>query len=68
MSGLLPLLRQRMRRDWKQLLFWTIGTGLFAYASYNAVSQSYGELQERQALLVTVMANPVILLFRALPV
>ena len=67
MSGLVPLLRQRMRRDWKQLLMWTVGTGLLAYASYSAVSQSYGELQERQALLVTVMANPVILLFRGLP-
>jgi len=67
MSGLAPLLRQRMRRDWKQLLMWTVGTGLLAFASYSAVSQSYGELQERQALLVTVMANPVILLFRGLP-
>ncbi|WP_457099452.1 ABC transporter permease [Microbacterium sp. P5_E9] len=67
MTGLLPLLRQRMRRDWKQLLIWTIGTGFFAYAAYAGVSQSYGELQERQALLVTVMANPVILLFRGLP-
>ncbi len=67
MSGLLPLLRQRMRRDWKQLLMWTVGTALLAYVSYTAVSQSYGELQDRQALLVTVMANPVILLFRGLP-
>ncbi|BDV32087.1 ABC transporter permease [Microbacterium terricola] len=67
MSGLAPLLRQRVQRDGKQLLIWTLGTGLFAYASYSAVSQSYGDLQERQALLVTVMANPVILLFRGLP-
>lgn len=67
MSGLGPLLRQRMRRDWKQLLMWTIGTALLAYASYTGVSQSYGTLEDRQALLVTVMANPVILLFRGLP-
>ena len=67
MSGLLPLLRQRMRRDWKQLLMWTVGTALLAYVSYTGVSQSYGTLQDRQELLVTVMANPVILLFRGLP-
>ena len=67
MSGLLPLLRQRMRRDWKQLLMWTVGTALLAYVSYAGVSQSYGTLQDRQELLVTVMANPVILLFRGLP-
>ncbi len=67
MSGLMPLLRQRMRRDWKQLLMWVVGTALLAYASYTGVSQSYGSLEDRQALLVTVMANPVILLFRGLP-
>lgn len=67
MSGLAPLLRQRMRRDWKQLLMWIIGTALLAYVSYTGVSQSYGTLQDRQELLITVMANPVILLFRGLP-
>ena len=67
MSGLGALLRQRMRRDWKQLLMWIVGTALLAYVSYTGVSQSYGSLQDRQALLVTVMANPVILLFRGLP-
>lgn len=67
MSGLLPLLRQRMRRDWRQLLMWVVGTALLAYVSYTGVSQSYGSLQDRQELLVTVMANPVILLFRGLP-
>jgi len=56
-----------MRRDWRQLLIWTIGTALLGYLSYAGVSQSYGSLQDRQALLVTVMANPVILLFRGLP-
>src|SRR6478736_968440 len=67
MHGLMPLLRQRMRRDWKQLLMWVVGTALLAYVSYTGVSQSYGSLQARQELLVTVMANPVILLFRGLP-
>ena len=67
MSGLVPLLQHRMRRDWKQLLMWIVGTALLAYVSYTGVSQSYGELQDRQSLLVTVMANPVILLFRGLP-
>ncbi len=67
MSGLLPLLLQRMQRDWKQLLMWVVGTALLAYVSYTGVSQSYGGLQDREALLATVMANPVILLFRGLP-
>ncbi|GAA1956876.1 ABC transporter permease [Microbacterium deminutum] len=67
MSGLAPLLRQRMRRDWRQLLMWIIGTALLAYLSFTGVAQSYGSLQDRQELLVTVMANPVILLFRGLP-
>jgi len=67
MSGLGALLRQRMRRDWRQLLMWVVGTALLAYISYTGVSQSYGTLEDRQALLVTVMANPVILLFRGLP-
>jgi ABC-2 type transport system permease protein len=67
MSGLGALLRQRMRRDWRQLLMWVVGTALLAYVSYTGVSQSYGTLQDRQELLVTVMANPVILLFRGLP-
>ncbi|GAA1975297.1 ABC transporter permease [Microbacterium pumilum] len=67
MSGLGALLRQRMRRDWRQLLIWAIGTAALAYLSYTGVSQSYGSLQDREQLLVTVMANPVILLFRGLP-
>ena len=42
MSGLVPLLQQRMRRDWKQLLMWIVGTALLAYVSYTGVAQSYG--------------------------
>lgn len=67
MNGLAPLLRQRMRRDWKQLLMWVIGTALLAYLSYAGVSQSYSTLEDRQNVLAAAIANPVILLFRGLP-
>lgn len=62
-----PLLRQRLRRDRTQLILWIGGTAALAVAGYPGVQQSYGDEQERAALLATVMANPVILLFRGLP-
>ena len=61
------LLRQRARRDWLQVLLWVVGTALLAYASWVGVDQSYGTEQDRINLLLTVLANPVILLFRGLP-
>jgi len=67
MNGILPLLRQRLRRDGVQLALWTVGTVALAGAGYGGVQSSYGDEQERVALLATVMANPVILLFRGLP-
>lgn len=67
MNGLGALLRQRMRRDWRQLLMWTVGTALLAYLAYVGVAQSYGTEQDRTSLLAAAIANPVILLFRGLP-
>ncbi|RLK46701.1 ABC transporter permease [Microbacterium telephonicum] len=67
MSALAPLLRQRARRDRVQVVLWAGGTFALAAAAYPGVSSSYGDAQERTALLTTVMANPVILLFRGLP-
>lgn len=67
MTGLLPLLRQRARRDGVQLALWTVGTVALAGVGFTGVQGSYGDEQERTALLATVMANPVILLFRGLP-
>ncbi len=61
------LLRERFRRDRWQLLLWIVGTALLAYVTYIGVSQSYGTQQDRQALLATAIANPVIMLFRGLP-
>ena len=61
------LLRQRIRRDRWQLLMWIAGTALLAYVTYVGVTGSYGTQQDRQALLVTAIANPVIMLFRGLP-
>ena len=61
------LLRQRLRRDWLQLLLWILGTALMAYAGYSGVTQSYGTLEDRQNILAAALANPVILMFRGLP-
>lgn len=67
MSRFLALLGQRLRRDWLQLVLWTVGTGLLAYLSYVGVAESYGTEQDRTSLLAAALANPVILLFRGLP-
>jgi len=64
---MIPLLRQRLRRDWLQLLLWVLGAVLLAVAGYGGVSQSYGTVADRQEVLAAVMANPVILMFRGLP-
>ena len=61
------LLRQRLRRDWLQLVLWIVGTALLAYAGYAGVTQSYSTLADRQEVLAAVFANPVILMFRGLP-
>jgi len=66
-STLAPLLRQRWRRDAVQLSVWIAGIAALAAAGYPGVRGSYGDEQERVALLATVMANPVVLLFRGLP-
>jgi ABC-2 type transport system permease protein len=67
MSTLGPLLRQRIRRDWRQVLLWSVGTALLAYLAYVGVAQSYGTEQDRISMLAAAIANPVILLFRGLP-
>ena len=67
MSRLAPLLRQRLRRDAVQLIIWIGGTTALAALGSPTVQSSYGDEQERLGLLATVLANPVILLFRGLP-
>lgn len=67
MSRFLALLGQRLRRDWIQVVLWTVGAGLLAYASYIGVADTYGGEQDRTSLLAAALANPVILLFRGLP-
>jgi ABC-2 type transport system permease protein len=61
------LLRQRLRRDWLQVLLWILATVLMAYAGYVGVTQSYGTHADRVEVLAAVMANPVIMMFRGLP-
>lgn len=67
MSRLTSLLAHRLRRDWLQLTLWILGTVALAFAGLSGAASTYGTEQERTALLATVMANPVILLFRGLP-
>ncbi|WP_127473404.1 ABC transporter permease [Microbacterium sulfonylureivorans] len=67
MSRFLALLGQRFRRDWLQLVLWTVGTALLAYLAFVGVAESYGTEQDRTSLLAAALANPVILLFRGLP-
>ncbi|UUT34558.1 ABC transporter permease [Microbacterium elymi] len=67
MRRLTALLRQRVRRDWLELLPWIVGTALMAYAGYAGVTQSYSTLADRQNILAAAVANPVILMFRGLP-
>lgn len=67
MSTVVALWRQRLRRDRVQLSLWIGGTALLALSAISGVKQSYGDLASRQEVLVAVMANPVIMLFRGLP-
>jgi len=66
-APLRTLLRQRIRRDRVQLLLWILGTAALAGAAVSGVASSYGTEKDRIELLATVMANPVILMFRGLP-
>lgn len=67
MNATSALLRQRLSRDAVQLPLWIGGIGLLALASIAGVAQSYGSTDEQSALITTVLANPVIMLFRGLP-
>ncbi|HOQ20793.1 MAG TPA: polyketide antibiotic transporter, partial [Microbacterium sp.] len=67
MTTLRTFVRQRARRDALQVTVWVGGTAALAAAGYPGIRGSYGDEQERAGLLATVMANPVILLFRGLP-
>lgn len=64
---LTPLLRARSRRDRLYLFLWIGGTVVLAYSSVVGVRGSYGTAADRQSLLLTALANPVIMLFRGLP-
>lgn len=63
----LILLRQRLRRDRVQLPLWILGTAALAASAVGGVAQSFATATDRVTVLATVMANPVILMFRGLP-
>ena len=66
-ADLTPLLRLRLRRDRVQVPLWILGTVAMAAAAVSGVTESFATEADRVAVLATVMANPVILLFRGLP-
>ncbi|WP_314455857.1 polyketide antibiotic transporter, partial [uncultured Microbacterium sp.] len=67
MNGLGPLLRVRLRRDAVQLTIWILGTVALGAATVAGVRGQFAAATDREALLATAIANPVILLFRGLP-
>lgn len=67
MSGIGLLLRLRLRRDAVQLSIWILGTVALAGATVAGVRTQFPAPTDREALLATAIANPVILLFRGLP-
>lgn len=64
---MIALLRQRVRRDWLQVLLWILATALMAFAGFAGVTESYSTHADRVGVLAAVMANPVIMMFRGLP-
>lgn len=67
MSEFLTVLGLRLRRDRVLLPIWILSNAAMAAIAAGAVAKTYGDEGERVTLLATVMANPVILLFRGLP-
>ncbi len=67
MQTLFRLIGLRIRRDWLQIVLWTVGAAALSAAAVAGVQSSFATDAERQGLLLTVFANPVILLFRGLP-
>ena len=67
MNGFTALVVQRARGDRGQLALWIVGTAALALLTHAGVTGTYGTQQDREALLATAIANPVVLLFRGLP-
>ncbi|MCS5718066.1 hypothetical protein N1027_07930 [Herbiconiux sp. CPCC 205763] len=67
MNELAALLRQRIRRDRLQLIFWIGGTALLALFTASAVATTYGDAVERNQILALAIQSPAILILRGLP-
>ena len=67
MSNVLILWRQRLLRDYRQLLLWVIGIALMAYVAFVGVGQTYGTEADRAAILSTAATQPSLLMLRGLP-
>lgn len=61
------LFRAQLRRDKWQLLWWILGSGLFAIGSAAAVTQEFGSEGARRTILVLASGNPALLAIRGIP-
>jgi ABC-2 type transport system permease protein len=61
------LFRAQLRRDRWQLLYWIIGSGLFAAAGGSAVLKEFATAKERGAVLTLASGNPSLLAIRGIP-
>ncbi|MET1020054.1 MAG: hypothetical protein ABWX62_08735 [Microterricola sp.] len=64
---LLPLVRQRFRRDRVQLLAWVAGFALLAVVGSSAVESTYGTEAQRVEVLRLVQQTPAVLMLRGTP-
>ena len=64
---LMPLLRQRFRRDRVQLLAWVAGFALLAYVGNAAIESTYGTEVQRTEVLRLVQQTPAVLMLRGTP-
>ena len=67
MRLLFPLLGQRLRRDWLQLVLWIAGTAALALMATAAVNDAFGSESDREGVLRVAMTAPAILIFRGTP-
>lgn len=67
MAAVPLLLAQRTRRDRVQIPLWLVACGILTWVAHIGVVQNFSAEADRKAIVQTVVANPVILVFRGLP-
>jgi ABC-2 type transport system permease protein len=67
MAAIPLLLAQRARRDRVQIPLWLAACGILTWVAHIGVVENFPAEADRSAIVQTVVANPVILVFRGLP-